>query len=202
PRARDGGSGRGPTSGFGAWSRRAAASPRSPRDFSPGGTSPSGSSGRRDRRGPPGTPVIRAIDVASAFRAAWRHPRATRDELLAYQSARLRRLVAHAYRSVPYYRSLFDRHGVAPDRIRTAANLARIPAPSQSDLQRAAATDLVASGVDPAALLAHTTSGSSGEPLTVRSTWLEQRIGTAFRLRALRDFGMRAGDRRVEIGLL
>ncbi len=44
-----------------------------------------------------------------------------------YQNTRLRRLVAHAYNRVPYYRRLFDCWGIKPEIVRTAADLSAIP---------------------------------------------------------------------------
>jgi phenylacetate-CoA ligase len=146
--------------------------------------------------------MIRTADVLSTVWSVARHARASRDEIVAYQSAHLRRLVSHAYGSVPHYRALFDRHGIAPHQVRTVTDLALIPVTTKRDLQRTPAVEVVARGLDPDRLLVHTTSGSSGEPLSIRRTWLEERLGTAFRLRALRDFGLRATDRRVGIGLL
>jgi phenylacetate-CoA ligase len=148
------------------------------------------------------TQMIGAIDVLSTAWSVARHARASRDEVVAYQSQHLRRLITHAYRNVPYYRALFDRHGIAPHDIRTAADLTLIPVTTKRDLQQAPAEDLVARGLDPDLLLVHRTSGSSGEPLTIRRTWLEERLGTLFLLRALRDLGLRVTDRRVDIGLL
>ena len=146
--------------------------------------------------------MIRTADVLSTWWKVARHARASRDEIGAYQSARLRRLVSHAYRSVPYYRALFDRHGVAPYHVRTVADVALIPITTKRDLQQAPAVEVVARGLDPDRLLVHSTSGSSGEPLSIRRTWLEERLGTAFRLRALHGLGLRVTDRRVGVGLL
>ncbi|HXJ80433.1 MAG TPA: hypothetical protein VMS64_17360 [Candidatus Methylomirabilis sp.] len=126
-----------------------------------------------------------------------RHRTAPRAELLQFQHERLRRLVAHAYDAVPYYRALFERHHVKPDDIRTTADLPQIPVSTRRDVQRASPIDLVARGLDPSRLLAYRTSGSTGEPLTVRRTWLEERLNSAFRLRTFHDFGIRARDVRV-----
>ena len=146
--------------------------------------------------------MVRTADALSTVWSVARHARASREEIVAYQGAHLRRLVSHAYTSVPYYRALFDRHGIAPHHVRTVADLALIPVTSKRDLQRAPAVEVVARGLDPDRLLVHMTSGSSGEPLSIRRTWLEERLGTAFRLRALRDLGLRVTDRRVGVGLL
>jgi len=143
--------------------------------------------------------MIGLADVLSVYRATGRHRRASRDEILTWRDAWLRRLIAHAYDRVPYYRALFDRHGVEPRAIRTAADLARIPVSAKRDLRAAPPGDLVARPLDPARLLVHMTSGSSGEPLTIRRTWAEERIGSAFRLRALHDFGARPWHKRVAI---
>lgn len=145
--------------------------------------------------------MIGATDVALVAWHAFRHRRTTRDEITALRDTRLHRLVVHAHARVPYYRALFDRHGIEPDRIRTVADLASIPMSSRRDLQTAPPAALVAEGVDPARLVVHSTSGSSGQPVRVRRTWLEERITTIFQLRVLRDLGLRARDVRVRLVL-
>ena len=49
------------------------------------------------------------------------------QELVQFQEERLRRVVAHAYEHVPYYRALFQQHGLKPVAIQTLADLPRIP---------------------------------------------------------------------------
>lgn len=146
--------------------------------------------------------MIRFMDLPRMAWRARRHRRAARQDLVAFQEARLRRLVAHAYENVPYYRALFDRHGLDPRHIRTVADLGRIPVTSKRDLQEARPTDVVARGLDAGRLLVHMTSGSSGEPVTIRRAWLEERHATAFRLRAFHDFGVRPWDRWVNISVV
>jgi phenylacetate-CoA ligase len=141
--------------------------------------------------------VIGVLDVARVFRYAARHRHASRDEVASFQDAQLRRLIAHAYANVPYYRRLFERHGVEPGRVRTVADLARVPVTSRRDLQTEPLARLLTRGVDPTRLIVHATSGSTGEPLQVRRTWPEERITSVFRLRAFRDFGLRLRDTRV-----
>lgn len=135
-----------------------------------------------------------------AWRAA-RHRTATREEVVAFRDDRLRRLIAHVHAAVPYYRALLDRGGVAPDQVRTAADLTRIPVTTRRDRQTAPPASLLAEGTDPRRLVVHRTSGSSGEPLRVQRTWLEERLTSVFRLRAMHDFGLRPRDRRVRFVL-
>jgi phenylacetate-CoA ligase len=144
--------------------------------------------------------MIRPLDLPVIAWTALRLRRASRDEVVACQEARLRRLVAHAYETVPYYRALFERHAVEPRHIRTLADLSRIPVTAKRDLQKARPEDVVVRGLDPSRLLVHMTSGSSGEPLTIRRTWLEERVASVFRQRALLDFGVRPWDLRAGVG--
>lgn len=146
------------------------------------------------------TCALTLSEAVAAFRALARHPRASRDQLIEYRNARLRRVVTHAYRHVPYYRRLFDRCGLTPDDVRTVEDLPRIPMTSKRDLQALPPADLIARGVRPARLRAFLTGGSTGEPFTIRRTWLEERVCVAVRLRALRAFGLSLRSRRAIVG--
>jgi len=123
----------------------------------------------------------------------------SRSQLDRYRDRRLRRLVEHAYRNVPYYRSLFDANGLQPRHIQTVADIERIPISSRTDIQTADPRDVVARGIDPDRLMSRTTSGSSGQPLTVRRTWLEDRAKLVSNPRLMLEMGLRPRDRRVSI---
>lgn len=146
--------------------------------------------------------MIPQLGQLSALRSMRRHPYVARDEILAFQNERLRRLIAHAYHKVPYYRRLFDLNGINPVDIRTVADLAAIPITSKKDLQGLPAQELVACGMDPGDLILHRTSGSSGEPFTIRRTWFEERLLSAFQIRSLHSFGLSMTDKRAHIGLV
>ncbi len=126
-------------------------------------------------------------------------PGAEPEEIRQYQSRQLRALVHHAYERVPYYRRLFDEARLKPDQVRTLDDLARIPPTSRTDLQGLPEEDLVARGFDPRKLVVNRTSGSSGEPLSTRRTWFEERLLQAYRLQVLFRLGMRLTDRRVAV---
>jgi phenylacetate-CoA ligase len=124
-----------------------------------------------------------------------------REELVAFQSHQLRRLIGHAYTHMPHYRELFDRSGLAPSAIRTAADLAALPITSKRDLQ-AAPSRLVARGLDPGRLVVHRTTGSTGEPTVVRRTRFEEWLLSTFRFRAIRQLGYRLTDRIVRVAVV
>jgi phenylacetate-coenzyme A ligase PaaK-like adenylate-forming protein len=137
------------------------------------------------------------------WQTAWavqRHPHAGRAELQAYQDARLRRLVLHAYENVPYYRKLFDRHRVHPRHIRGTVDLDLIPISSKQELRELPAAALTDRSVNPRRLLSVWTSGSTGEPFMVRRTWLEQGFNVLFRDRCQKAFGLRLTDRIMTVG--
>ena len=131
-----------------------------------------------------------------------RHSWVPRAELREFQDAQLRRLLVHAYERVPYYRKLFDRHRLHPRHIRGVVDLDLIPISSKQDLRGQRDSAVIASGLDPARLRSVRTSGSSGEPFTVRRTAVEEKLQYLFMLRALASMGVRARDRRVMVGLV
>lgn len=131
-----------------------------------------------------------------------RSSNATREEVIDFQNSQLRRLIASSYKNVPYYRELFNRHGIDPRDIRSVADLPKIPITSKKDLQTLPVPQITSSDVNPEHLIARTTSGSTGEPFTIRRSWFEERLLGLFRLRAMHSLGQRITDRIASVGLL
>jgi phenylacetate-CoA ligase len=127
------------------------------------------------------------------------HSHVTRDDIVAYQNKQLGRLIAHAYRNVPYYRKMFDQNGLKPQDIKTTADLALIPVTSKNDLQSLPDREVLAQGIRTEHLVVHKTSGSSGKPSIIKRTWLEERLLNAFRWRAMRHFGLRITDKATRV---
>jgi phenylacetate-CoA ligase len=140
-------------------------------------------------------------EIGATLSAAWRHSHAAGAELRAWQDARLRRLVLHAYESVPFYRRLFDLHRLHPRHIRGTRDLELIPFSDKSELRRQEPASVLARGHDVEGLLSVRTSGSSGEPFTIHRTWLEDKLQYLLRLRAFRSFGVRHRDHVVAVGV-
>ncbi len=86
------------------------------------------------------------------------------EELQALQWRKLKRLLDHAYRRVPYYRRRMEEAGITPDDIRTWEDLPRVPISTKEDLRAAFPHGTVAAGVDRRSLLISASSGSTGEP--------------------------------------
>jgi phenylacetate-CoA ligase len=141
----------------------------------------------------------RAAPLRYAWEALARGFSFSRDELRNFQERRLRDLVRHAYEHVPYYRRIFQQAGVDPREIRGLDDLFRIPVTSRADLQTLPAEAVVAQGTNVKKLCVHRTGGSTGEPMNIRRSRVEDRVLQAFRLRVLGSFGMRLTDKRAAV---
>jgi phenylacetate-CoA ligase len=64
-----------------------------------------------------------------------RNERLAREELDAMQLGKLRAMVEHCYRQVPFYRERFDRIGFRPAQLKTLADLRQIPPTTREDLK-------------------------------------------------------------------
>ena len=126
-----------------------------------------------------------------------RTPRGDPEKLRRFRDRRVRELVRHAYDNVPYYRRLFDEHGVRPGEIEGVADLPRIPITTRKVLQETPLAERVSRGIDPDKLVTRRTGGSSGRRMIIMRTWLEERLLGLFRVRAQHDVGERITDRRV-----
>jgi phenylacetate-CoA ligase len=89
-------------------------------------------------------------------------PGALRD----LQVGLLRRVLRHAYRHTAFYRKVFDERALVPESITSVDDLARLPLLERPVLR--ASIDARTADVPPLPLITKTTSGSSGEPVTVR----------------------------------
>ncbi len=134
---------------------------------------------------------------AGALRSILWSPYASRASIVASQERRLARLVRHAYESVPFYRALFDRAGIAPGDIRCLADLSRLPVVTKNELVAAPPGDLLARGTNLSSLVSRRTSGSSGPVFTMARTTAEEFVSEMLQLRIRRYFGLRWSDRQA-----
>ena len=92
--------------------------------------------------------------------------RAPREAVVAYQVARLRSLLKHAYETVPYYRRLWDGVGVGPSDVTTLDDLAKLPVLTRQEVIENR-EELVSTRVDRRRLRLARTSGTTGYPVSV-----------------------------------
>jgi phenylacetate-CoA ligase len=141
-----------------------------------------------------GTHTMRCL--AELERSQWWSP----ERIAALQSERLARLIEHAYRTVPHYRSAMQQRGITPNDIRSATDLCALPIISRSYVQQHG--EEMRSEVYPPHLLRRTrTSGSTGTPLEFYGT-VEDQVNRGFArgIRALEYTGLHLGDRTASLG--
>lgn len=134
-------------------------------------------------------------------RGAWYALRAHHDpqRILELQNRQLRLLVRHCHERVPFYRRLFRDAGFEPQDIRDLNDLHRIPIIARADVQHVSADEICSEGARLERLLMRRTSGSSGAPLTIHRSRLEERLLLAVKLQAGLELGLSVQSRRVFI---
>jgi phenylacetate-CoA ligase len=123
-------------------------------------------------------------------RTQWLSPSQMRD----LQAEKLRRLVRHAYRNVPYYRARMREAGLQPEDIRDIGDLAKLPLLGKEDIRTHLHFDIMQEGVSHADLVRVTTAGSTGEPLICYTDRAQRDFRWAASLRAQEWAGYRFGD--------
>jgi phenylacetate-CoA ligase len=141
-----------------------------------------------------------AWSLLRALRAPLRSEWADRAPLDEFRDQRLRELVRHAGTRVPYYRRRLAAAGIDPTRFAGLSDLARLPVSRKSDLQALRTDEICAADVDPTRLIEHQTGGSTGQPLTVRRTFVEERTLGWIRWRARLAVGATLRDRVAHVG--
>jgi phenylacetate-CoA ligase len=121
------------------------------------------------------------------------------EQIRALQERRLRLLIKHAHRHVPYYRERLDALGIDPNEIRTLEDLARLPVLTKDDIRRNLHFDLMSDNHDKRKMLPVTTSGSTGEPLTLYADKTQLELRWATTLRNIEWTGYRFGDTQVRL---
>lgn len=115
------------------------------------------------------------------------------------QELKLRRLIRHAYRHVPYYRQMMMGLALEPKDISTLADLQKLPMLSKKQLREHLYFDLFSGTHDKKEMIRVCTSGSTGEPLVTYAERRQLEMRWASTLRAYEWTGWRFGDRQVRL---
>lgn len=94
---------------------------------------------------------------------------ASRDELQALQTQRLKWTLKHAYENVPMYRRKFDAAGVHPDDFRELNDSQKFPCTTKQDLRDNYPFDTFAVPMEQVVRI-HASSGTTGKPTVVGYT--------------------------------
>ena len=85
-------------------------------------------------------------------------------DLYDLQSNKLKRLIEHCYRNVPYYKRVFDERGITPEDIQSREDLAKLPILTKQIIKDNY-NDLIAQDIASRKSFDGSTGGSTGIPL-------------------------------------
>ncbi|MBQ7191654.1 MAG: phenylacetate--CoA ligase family protein [Paludibacteraceae bacterium] len=123
----------------------------------------------------------------------------SREQLDAFQNERLRLLVEHIFRSVPFYQDYAREHNLQASDIQTKADLYKLPVVSK-EIMRAEGIERFTSTAFPAnKRILMSSSGSTGQPFKHYITREDYSMDIAANLRGWYDMGWRLGDKYVKI---
>lgn len=125
----------------------------------------------------------------------WLSPSQMRD----LQDEKLRRLVRHAYRNVPYYRRKMQEAKLRPEDVRGQADLHKLPFLTKGDIRKHLYFDIMSEDHDKAQILKISTSGSTGEPFVCYADRAQLEVRWAATLRAQEWTGYRFGDPSIRL---
>jgi len=118
--------------------------------------------------------------------------KASRDEIAALQTERLKQTLRHAYENVPAYRAKFDAAGVHPDSFRALDDLRRFPFTTKQDLRENYPFGMFAVPREEIVRI-HASSGTTGKPTVVGYTQADIDTWSDLMARSIRASGGRPG---------
>ncbi len=133
--------------------------------------------------------------VRDLRQSQWLSPERMRE----LQEEKLRRLVHHAYRHVPFYRERMKAAMIHPDDIKTLDDLGRLPFLTKDDVRQHLYFDIMSDNHDKDEILKISTSGSTGEPFVCYVDRSQLEFRWAATLRAMEWTGWRFGDRQLRL---
>lgn len=90
----------------------------------------------------------------------------SKEEMQVYRDGKLRRLIAHCYENVRYYRDVMDCEKIKPKDIQSAADLIKLPLLTKETV-RMHRSDLMASNIKQMDVFWSKTGGTTGEPMRI-----------------------------------
>jgi len=119
---------------------------------------------------------------------------ASRDEITALQTERLKAALVHTYENVVPYKAKCDAQGVHPDDFKTLADLVKFPFTTKADLRDAYPYGLFAVPMEDISRI-HASSGTTGRATVVGYTRADLDVWARLVARSIRAAGGRAGDK-------
>lgn len=123
----------------------------------------------------------------------------SKEQLIEYQSEKLRNLIIHVYRNVPYYREVMDERCLKPNDIQTVEDLKKLPVLTKETFKANYPEKLRAKNLNEYNVLNHSSSGSTGTPIQYLVTREGNGFNKACNLRGWYWMGFRLGDKLIKV---
>ena len=126
----------------------------------------------------------------------------TKGEWYDYQTQELRKLLVHAFETVPFYKEKYTRHGFSVDNLRKFEldQLARLPFLTKDELRQFGTSSLISAKRQPGGSF-FSSSGSTGTPVKILySNTFHQKISAAMEARVRNWAGVNKSTPRGMIG--
>lgn len=118
--------------------------------------------------------------------------RASRDEIIALQTERLKTTLHHAYTNSPFYKRQFDEAGVHPDDFHQLSDLSKFPFTVKNDLRDNYPFGMFSVPKEKLVRI-HGSSGTTGKPIVVGYTQADIDMWANVMARSIRAAGVRPG---------
>ena len=92
-------------------------------------------------------------------------PFLSQEKIKEIQSARVKKIIKHAFETVPYYQMIMEKTGLAPSDFQSAVDIRKLPLITREDVQRDP-SQFISTKYDLSKCLELKTSGSTGMPLS------------------------------------
>ena len=115
------------------------------------------------------------------------------------QNKKLKLLVQHSYKHVPYYREKMDSMNLLPDDIQSIDDLHKLPLLSKKDVKENIYFDLMSDNHDKSKIQKITTSGSTGQPFTYYVDKQQLEFRWAATLRGMEMTNYKFGDKQARL---
>ena len=143
--------------------------------------------------------MIAGISIKKKFDLLMKTQWWSLNELIEFQNNRVRYLVHHAYKNVPYYHNQWKKIGIHPDNIKTVDDLKKLPIVTK-EIIKSNFQDFISLDANKRKKKLNGTGGSTGKPLQY---WLDMEawsMGWAANYRLFTYAGWKFGDKMVYFG--
>lgn len=103
-------------------------------------------------------------NICGEYELALERDMIPREDLLELQNKKLRELIEHCYKNVPYYKNLFNSLGLRPEDINDAKDLSKLPILTK-EIIRQHYDELISIDISDRQSLQESTGGSTGTPM-------------------------------------